>query len=260
MELYLIRHAHAVDGDGLRDDDRPLSREGRRQALEVGSALARQKVRVQRIVTSPLVRARQSAEIIAAGLGGGVPIREDPQIAEVEYGRWEGMTYEDLIVDEDYLRYREEPILSSTPGGECIEEVRKRGVEAVMRTLGEADGQRVLFVSHGDIIRTILCHFLAMEFRHFRRIRVDNAALSAVQVAGEFAEVKFLNIIPDIGRAFVAPFPVKPSADSPAESKPLLRKARAETVAPETEQTPVAEASMVKMTGRLEGLAVAVTV
>jgi len=49
--------------------------------------------------------------------------------------------------------------------------------------------------------------------------RLDNAALSAVQVAGEFAEVKFLNIIPDIGRTFVAPFPVKPAADSPAEEE-----------------------------------------
>jgi len=161
------------------------------------------------IVTSPLVRARQSAEIIAAGLGG-VPIREDHRIAEVQYGRWEGMTYEDLIVDEDYLRYREEPILSSTPGGESIGEVQARGVEAVMRTLEETEGRRVLFVSHGDIIRTVLCHFMAMELRHFRRIRVDNAALSAVQVAGDFAEVKFLNIIPDIGRTFVAPFAVKP--------------------------------------------------
>jgi broad specificity phosphatase PhoE len=164
------------------------------------------------IVTSPLVRARQSAEIIADGLGG-VPIREDRQIAEVQYGRWEGMTYEDLIVDEDYLRYREEPILSSTPGGESIGEVQARGVEAVMRTLEDNPGQRVLFVSHGDIIRTILCHFLAMELRHFRRIRVDNAALSAVQVAGDFAEVKFLNLMPDIERAFVAPFPVDEPKD-----------------------------------------------
>jgi len=77
----------------------------------------------------------------------------------------------------------------------------------------------VLFVSHGDIIRTVLCHFMAIELRNFRRIRVDNAALSAVQLAGDFAEVKFVNIIPDIGRTFVAPFPVKPSADSPAESE-----------------------------------------
>jgi broad specificity phosphatase PhoE len=162
------------------------------------------------IVTSPLVRARQSAEIVADRLGG-VPILEEPLIAEVQYGRWEGMTYHELITDADYLSYREEPIKSPTPGGETIPEVQARGVEAVSRVLKQNEGGRVLFVSHGDIIRTVLCHFIGMELRHFRRIRVDNAALSAVQVAGDFAEVKFLNLLPDVGRAFIAPFPVKKS-------------------------------------------------
>jgi phosphohistidine phosphatase len=69
MDLYVIRHAHAVDGDGLRDDDRPLSREGRRQALDVGGALAKQNVQLQRIVVSPLVRAVETAELIAVRLG-----------------------------------------------------------------------------------------------------------------------------------------------------------------------------------------------
>src|SRR5579863_572987 len=170
------------------------------------------------IVTSPLVRARQSAEIVAAGLGG-IEIIEEPGIAEVLYGRWEGMHYHELIDDPHYITYRKSPIEHPTPGGETIPEVQARGVAAVMRTMEANSGRRVLFVSHGDIVRTVLCHFLALELKHFRRIRVDNAALSAVQVAGEFAEVKFLNIIPDIGRTFVAPFPVKPAADSPAEEE-----------------------------------------
>ncbi|MGH7913799.1 MAG: histidine phosphatase family protein [Candidatus Binataceae bacterium] len=187
----------------------PVELDGHGRAQVAGLVDFVRALKPNLIVTSPLVRARQSAEIIAAGLGGDVPIREDQQIAEVQYGRWEGMTYEDLIIDEDYLRYREEPILSSTPGGESIGEVQTRGVEAVMRTLRKVDGQRVLFVSHGDIIRTVLCHFMAIELRHFRRIRVDNAALSAIQIAGDFAEIKFLNVIPDLGRTFVAPFPVK---------------------------------------------------
>ena len=216
----LMRHGETPwnrEGRVMGRNPVELDHHGRAQVAGVVDFV--RALRPDLIVTSPLMRARQSAEIIAAGLGGGVPIREDEQIAEVRYGRWEGMTYEDLIVDDDYLRYREEPILSSTPGGENIVEVQARGVEAVMRTLGGGDGQRVLFVSHGDIIRTVLCNFMALELRHFRRIRVDNAALSAVQVAGEFAEVKFLNIIPDIGRTFVAPFPVKPAADSPAEEE-----------------------------------------
>ena len=210
----------------MRHGETPWNRQGRvmgRNPVELdahGCAQVASLVDIVRplnpdlIVTSPLKRARQSAEIIAEGLGNGIAIREDPQIAEVQYGRWEGMTYEELVIDEDYLRYREEPILSSTPGGECIGEVQARGVEAVMRTLGEADGQRVLFVSHGDIIRSVLCHFMGMELLHFRRIRVDNAALSGVQIAGEFAEIKFLNIVPDIARTFVAPFPVKAAAGS----------------------------------------------
>ncbi|HVA69080.1 MAG TPA: histidine phosphatase family protein [Candidatus Binataceae bacterium] len=164
------------------------------------------------IVTSPLVRARQSADIVAEALGGGIPVIEEPKIAEVLYGRWEGMTYHELIQDPEYVRYRDEPVTSATPGGETIIQVQARGVEAVMRRLEENRGRRILFVSHGDIIRTVLCHFMGLELHHFRRVRVDNAALSAVQVSGDFAELKFLNLIPDIGRAFASPFPIKKPA------------------------------------------------
>ena len=69
MDLFLIRHAHAIDGDRMRDDDRPLSKDGRKQALDVGGALAKQKVRLQRIVTSPLVRAVQTAELLCEAFG-----------------------------------------------------------------------------------------------------------------------------------------------------------------------------------------------
>jgi broad specificity phosphatase PhoE len=157
------------------------------------------------IVTSPLVRARQSAEILAAALGG-VEIIEEAGIAEVLYGRWEGMHYHELIEDPHYVTYRKSPIEHPTPGGETIPEVQARGVAAVMRTMGENAGKRIFFVSHGDIVRTVLCHFLGLELKHFHRIRVDNATLSAIQIAGEFAEVKFLNLMPDPHQAFVAPF------------------------------------------------------
>ena len=76
MDLYLIRHAHAVDGAQLRDEDRPLSAVGRKQALDVGQALARQNVRFGLIVCSPLVRAVETASLIAVATGyeGGLEI------------------------------------------------------------------------------------------------------------------------------------------------------------------------------------------
>jgi phosphohistidine phosphatase len=78
MDIYLIRHAQAVDGDGMRDDDRPLTAQGRKQALDVGGALAKQKVRFARLVTSPLVRAVETAELVAVSLGfdGGLDVHD----------------------------------------------------------------------------------------------------------------------------------------------------------------------------------------
>ncbi|MDB5108475.1 MAG: putative Alpha-ribazole phosphatase cobC [Candidatus Binatus sp.] len=166
------------------------------------------------IVSSPLIRARQSAEIIASGLGG-IPIIEDPQISEVQYGRWEGKVYDDLVNDEDYARYREHPLDTPTPGGETMHEVQARGVNAVRRAIENNPGKRILFVSHGDIIRTVICHFMGLGLGHFRRIRVDNATFSGIQIIGDFAEVKFLNLLSDPTRAFAAPSISKKRAANP---------------------------------------------
>lgn len=182
-----------------------------RQQVEATARFAL-NVKPDLIITSPLVRARQTAEIVAAVIGG-VEVVEEPAIAEVLYGRWEGMHYHELIEDPYYVTYRKSPIEHPTPGGETIPEVQARGVAAVMRVMGEHPGQRVMFVSHGDIVRTVLCHFLGMELKHFHRIRVDNATLSAIQISGEFAEVKFLNLMPDPHQAFVAPFATARKAD-----------------------------------------------
>ena len=109
-----------------------LDAQGRAQ-VEASVPFAR-LIKPELIVTSPLARARQSAEIIAAGVGG-VPIAEDPQLSEVQYGRWEGMVYDDLLEDEEYLNYRDHPLDEPTPGGETIAQVQSRGVEAVRRAI-----------------------------------------------------------------------------------------------------------------------------
>ena len=187
-----------------------LDEDGRAQ-VAAAIPFARQ-IAPELIVTSPLIRARQSAEIIAAGLGG-IAIIEEAQLSEVQYGRWEGMVYDDLLEDPHYVRYKEDPLATPTPGGETIEQVQSRGVDAVRRAIAANAGRRILFVSHGDIIRTILCKLMGLELNHFRRIRIDNATFSGVQLIGDFAEVKFLNLLPDPARAFVVPFKsTKPSS------------------------------------------------
>jgi phosphohistidine phosphatase len=69
MNLFVIRHARAVDrSEPIEDAWRPLSARGRREALEVGKALREQEVVLDAIVTSPLVRAVETAELVAVGL------------------------------------------------------------------------------------------------------------------------------------------------------------------------------------------------
>ncbi|MGH8010999.1 MAG: histidine phosphatase family protein [Candidatus Binataceae bacterium] len=187
-----------------------LSPQGRAQVEAV--ARFSRTIKPDLIVTSPLVRARQSAEIISASLGG-IEMVEEPDIAEVMYGRWEGKTYHDLIKDPEYLSYRKAPLERATPGGETIGEVQQRGVGAITRIIAANPERLVLFVSHGDIIRTVLCHFMSLELKHFHRIRIDNATLSAIRLAGSFAEIKFVNLLPDPERAFIPPFSTEKPAD-----------------------------------------------
>src|SRR5262249_19013172 len=137
---------------------------------------------------------------------GNVSVVNDPQLTEVEYGRWQGMVYDELIDDPDYVRYREHPLETPTPGGESMMQVQSRGVEAVNRAILANPRRRILFVSHGDIIRTVLCHYLKIELALFRRIRIDNPTFPPLQIIGDFAEIKFLNLLSDPERPSPPPF------------------------------------------------------
>jgi phosphohistidine phosphatase len=86
MNLYLMRHAHALDvGEAgiKRDRDRPLSRKGTEIAREVAQFLTRHDIKLDLIATSPLVRARQTAGIIA-GEQGDIPLEICPAMAPAE--------------------------------------------------------------------------------------------------------------------------------------------------------------------------------
>lgn len=80
--LHLLRHAHAGDAADWAGPDttRPLTDKGERQAERLGRFLAAQRVRPSAILTSPLVRARRTAELVAAPLG--LVVREDPRLAD----------------------------------------------------------------------------------------------------------------------------------------------------------------------------------
>ena len=202
----LMRHGETAwnrEGRVMGRQPVDLDEAGRAQ-VELAVPLAR-LLAPDLIVSSPLPRAVHSAEIISRGVGG-IDIITDDRLEEVRYGDWEGKDYHQLIREESYINYRKAPMESVTPGGETIAQVQARGVAAVDAAVTTHRGKRVLFVSHGDIIRTVLCHYMRMELLHFHRLRVDNATFFGIEISDEFAEIKFLNLLPDPDRAFRSPF------------------------------------------------------
>ena len=137
--------------------------------IEVALEMASPKVPDDDLPPGPDVDAQQAtppvpeqkAEVKETDLPKDRPTEtEDPDLEEVRYGRWEGMVFDDLIDDPEYVRYREHPLTWPTPGGETIAQVQERGMRAVRRAIEANPEKRILFVSHGDIIRTVLCHLL----------------------------------------------------------------------------------------------------
>lgn len=94
-ELYLLRHAHAGDPEGWTGDDaaRPLSAKGEGQSERLGSFLAGVNFRPDAIVSSPKIRARQTAEIVAGHLG--VEVRLDDRLA----GGFDATTVDAILAD-----------------------------------------------------------------------------------------------------------------------------------------------------------------
>jgi broad specificity phosphatase PhoE len=174
----------------------PLSERGRAQLAALVPHLA--SLGIAQIFTSPLPRARATAELVAQQLGA-LPIVDEDGLTEVHYAGWEGKTFADLVADPSYHAFREDPLGTPFPGGgESLLEVRDRVFAAMGRIAAVADGRTAIVVSHGDPLRLILCGCLKMDVAELRRIRLDNGALSAIELTGDWAEVKFVNMRPDL--------------------------------------------------------------
>jgi 2,3-bisphosphoglycerate-dependent phosphoglycerate mutase len=139
--LLLVRHGETdwnAEGRLQGQTDRPLNEFGRRQARRLADELADQEL--EAIYSSDLVRARETAEIVAGRLG--LPVNLDPDLREKDWGTWEGLT----ALERDRVEFV----------GESTEAHQERILRALRRISGEHDdGGRVLVVTHGGSMRRV---------------------------------------------------------------------------------------------------------
>ena len=181
--ILLIRHGEAEDtprGVFLGRTDRSLSARGRVQSERLRGILPRDSV--IRCFSSPLARARQTAEIATQGCG--IAIEIEPDLREVDFGRWEGLTFEQ-IKERDAAavgRWSVSDPSFAFPEGESLNHFYGRVTRAGDR-LAAAEEETVVAFAHGGVIRTLVCHFLGLEFRHFLLFEIGHASVAGLRLS-----------------------------------------------------------------------------
>jgi broad specificity phosphatase PhoE len=193
--FFLIRHAsHALLGKALAGrSDISLNEKGTREAAELAERLAR--IQLQQCFSSPSRRAMQTAEPIAARCG--LKLKTHAGIAEIDFGAWTGHSFQELERDPEWDVWINRRSAAQPPGGETINNVQSRTVSALEELARDSDGQAVGLVSHGDVIKAALAHFLAMSLDHLERFEIAAASVSVVAFGKNWARVESLN---DTGR------------------------------------------------------------
>ncbi|MDY6906612.1 MAG: histidine phosphatase family protein [Chloroflexota bacterium] len=181
MRLILARHGETDwnhDRRVLGHTDIELNERGRRQAAGLAEALKGE--RPDAIFSSPLRRARETAELIARH--HTVDVELDSGLMELNAGDMEGFTYPQMV--EGYSEFMKSWIEDATsmelPGGESLHQVQQRAWQVVERIRQRyADGVVVL-VSHNFVILSIICQALDMPLTLFRRLRLSLGSISIV--------------------------------------------------------------------------------
>jgi probable phosphoglycerate mutase len=184
--VLLVRHGltagtgHVLTG---RTPGIPLDDRGRDQAAALAARLA--EIRLDAIVTSPLERCRQTAEAIAAARDGEpLPVKEDGQFAEVNYGDWTGQPLKRLAKDPLWRVVQAHPSAVRFPGedAESLLEVQHRAVQAVREWNARLGKDAVyLICSHGDVIKSVIADSLGLHLDLSQRIQVDPCSLSVIR-------------------------------------------------------------------------------
>ncbi|WP_341242200.1 bifunctional RNase H/acid phosphatase [uncultured Nocardioides sp.] len=215
--LVLVRHgvtrhtaAKRFSG-GLGGDDPALSEEGLAQARDTADWLTGLGERVDAVVSSPVRRTRETAEVVAARLERTVEV--EPGFAEMEFGEWDGLTFAEVAErDKAGLDAWLGSMDVAPPGGESFGTVRERVLAGLDRVLAEHAGRTVVVVSHVTPIKTLVAHALGAPLESVYRMELSPASVTVLSFYADPAadgaargSMRLYNALPPGERATVEP-------------------------------------------------------
>jgi broad specificity phosphatase PhoE len=194
MNLYMVRHGQTAASRENRfsgSSDPPLTLVG--EAMAQAFARAYASLKWDAIYTSPMLRARQTADPLCRLAGVQAIVEEG--LKEIDYGEWEGLRQEDVKErwPEAFAHWADDVASRGTPGGETAFQVAGRAMRVVEGIRSRDEAGHVLLVSHKATLRVITCALLGLDVRLFReRIAYPVGAVTVFAVTKKTAQLTVL--------------------------------------------------------------------
>ncbi|MEJ0014615.1 MAG: histidine phosphatase family protein [Actinomycetota bacterium] len=179
-EVVLVRHAHSMGNlKGIlagRDNQIGLSPRGQKEAIKLSHYLA--DVKFDAIYSSPLKRCNETLAPLIDRTGASIAFVD--ALVEMEYGEWSGQALKKLSKSALWNLIQTRPSTVRFPGGESFSEMSTRANQSI---LDLAKGKnRILVLSHGDVIKSIVAFHLGMPLDSFQRISIDPASITTIRI------------------------------------------------------------------------------
>ena len=177
LALFLIRHARADYRPGRLYGWTPgvhLAPDGLEEAKRLGERL--EPVRFNAVYCSPLERCQETAEAVVSGRG--LQIKTMDGLGEVQYGSWTGKSFKTLAKTKLWRTVQLNPSHATFPGGESLRAMQARGVEAIEDIRARHKRGNVAVVTHADLLKAVVAHYLGMHLDLFQRIVIAPASVT----------------------------------------------------------------------------------
>lgn len=209
MELHLIRHGETQWNRDQRVQGQcnvGLNETGNRQSAELGERL--RDTRFNAIYSSSSLRTRETAWLAFPDRHEDIVFLDS--LREIDLGPWEGRLHAEIAVDdpESQHHFWHMPHLFEVEGAETFFELQERAMQAIRGILRKHFGQRVAVVSHGALIKSVLCHMEELPMRdlwswqpmhncahNIVRLERDGAAEILQYADQPFAHVKGVRVV-----------------------------------------------------------------
>ena len=197
-EVVLLRHGDTRLSperrfSGVGSAGLGLSAVGRNQAQRAAGSAVLQGGTFAEVLTSPLTRCQETATIVAAALG--VPVSIDEDLREMDFGRWEGMTFDEALEHyaEDIELWKQSASAAPTGSSETFAAVVDRMAAVAERFASRYAGASVVVVSHVTPIKAMVASALGAPPSALYRMELSSACFSRITYIGGEACLRLFN-------------------------------------------------------------------